>query len=48
MIFPVLSDAVAIPQEEDDGDEDHSDHRGGGEIWLNLSWIQEVQLRPAR
>ena len=35
--FPVLSDAIAILQEEDYGDEHHSDYRGCGEMWLNLS-----------
>ena len=35
--FPVLSDAIAVLQEEDYGDEHHSDYRGGGEMWLNLS-----------
>lgn len=37
-IFPVLSEAVAISQEEDYSDEDHSEPRGGGEMWLDLSW----------
>lgn len=37
MIFLVLSDTLAISEEEDCGDKDHSGHRAGG-TWLDLGW----------
>lgn len=38
MIFPVLSETLAILKKEDCGDKDHSGHRASSSTWLDLGW----------